>query len=298
MPSKPTRAPSHTPEEKAALKEFFVRYDSIRDKVGSALIKVCEGIPDIARLLSSLSPEKMAQQQKKQRELERAALVDGAWEAYLENSRTEGAQYAQAGVGFAAWLSLLSSFRTIIAQHLAQLAREEPRVYQRALDGMNLFIDIGMSTLGEAYLSAKERIIGQQQEAIRELSTPVLQVRPRLLIIPLVGVVDTHRARHLTQAMLQGIRERRARAVVMDITGVPVVDSKVANHLVQACEAARLMGANVILTGVSAEIAQALVTLGAELNGIPTIGDLQGGLEEAERLLGYHLQTTPASSAA
>ena len=69
----------------------------------------------------------------------------------------------------------------------------------------------------------------------------------------------------------------------MDITGVPIVDSRVANHLVQACEAARLMGAHVVITGISSSIAQALVTIGADLSGVVTLGDLQTGLEEAER---------------
>ena len=73
----------------------------------------------------------------------------------------------------------------------------------------------------------------------------------------------------------------------MDITGVAAVDSKVANHLIQAVAAARLMGANVIVTGVSADVAQSLVALGVDLRSIRTMSDLQGGLEEAERMLGY-----------
>jgi rsbT co-antagonist protein RsbR len=142
-----------------------------------------------------------------------------------------------------------------------------------------------MGFIGEAYLATKEQIIGQQQEAIREISTPVLQVRDQLLIIPIVGLVDTHRARLLTEGLLKAIRERRAKGVVMDITGVPIVDSKVANHLAQACEAARLMGALVVMTGISSEIALTLVTIGAQLQGVRTVGDLQGGIELIERFL-------------
>jgi len=88
-------------------------------------------------------------------------------------------------------------------------------------------------------------------------------------------------------SLLHAIRVHRARVVVMDITGVATVDSKVANHLIQTVEAAALMGASVIVTGVSAEVAQSLVTLGVDLGRIRTLGDLQGGLEEAERILGY-----------
>ena len=93
-------------------------------------------------------------------------------------------------------------------------------------------------------------------------------------------------------SLLRAIRTHRARVVVMDITGVATVDSKVANHLIQTVEAAALMGASVIVTGVSAEVAQSLVTLGINLGRITTLGDLQGGLEEAERILGYTVTQT------
>ena len=88
-------------------------------------------------------------------------------------------------------------------------------------------------------------------------------------------------------SLLSGIRTHRARVVVIDITGAPDVDAKVANHLVQTVDASRLMGASVIITGLSPKIAQTLVTIGVDLSKMNTIGDLQGGLEEAERLLGY-----------
>ena len=115
----------------------------------------------------------------------------------------------------------------------------------------------------------------------------MLQVRERLLILPIIGVIDSQRARQLTEQLLRGIRANRAKVVVMDITGVPAIDSTVANHLVQTVEASRLMGATVIVTGLSSEIAQTLVTIGVDLGKMNTVGDLQGGIEEAERLLGY-----------
>jgi rsbT co-antagonist protein RsbR len=93
----------------------------------------------------------------------------------------------------------------------------------------------------------------------------------------------------VTEQLLRGIRANRAKVVVIDITGVPSVDSTVANHLVQTVDASRLMGATVIVTGLSSEIAQTLVTIGVDLTKMKTIGDLQGGIEEAERLLGYRV---------
>jgi rsbT co-antagonist protein RsbR len=149
------------------------------------------------------------------------------------------------------------------------------------------FFDIGV--IIDVLMSERERIINQQQDAIRELSTPVLQVRDGLLILPIIGMIDSQRAKQLTDGLLQAIRANRAKMAVMDITGVAAVDSKVANHLIQTVAAARLMGSTVIITGLSADVAQALVALGVDLGKITTTADLQGGLEEAERMLGYRV---------
>jgi rsbT co-antagonist protein RsbR len=154
-----------------------------------------------------------------------------------------------------------------------------------------VFLDIGLSV--DTYIYARERTMRKQQEAIRELSTPVLQIRERLLLLPIIGVIDSQRGRLITEGLLRSIRANRAKVVVMDITGVATIDSQVANHLLQTVTAARLMGALVIVSGLSSEVAQSLVGLGIELGKLNTVGDLQGGIEEAERLLGYRVVQGP-----
>lgn len=149
------------------------------------------------------------------------------------------------------------------------------------------FLDIGI--IVDVLVFERQRLIRQQQDAIRELSTPVLQIRDRLLLLPIIGVIDTHRARLITESLLTAIRGNRAKVVVVDVTGVLTIDSKVANHLIQTVTAARLMGASVIVTGLSADVAQSLVSLGIDLEKLNTVGDLQGGIEEAEYLLGYRV---------
>ena len=151
------------------------------------------------------------------------------------------------------------------------------------------FFDIGVMV--DVIVFDRERVIRQQQDAIRELSTPVLQIRDRLLLLPIIGVIDTHRARLITESLLRSIRANRAKVVVMDVTGVATIDSKVANHLIQTVTAAKLMGASVIVTGLSAEVAQSLVGLGIDLTKLNTVGDLQGGVEEAEHYLGFRVVT-------
>src|SRR5580765_1900351 len=132
-----------------------------------------------------------------------------------------------------------------------------------------VFFEISLAV--ETYVHAREATMRKQQEAIRELSTPVLQIRERLLLLPIIGVIDTHRARLITDNLLRAIRANRAKVVVMDVTGVATIDSKVANHLLKTVMAARLMGASVIVTGLSSDVAQALVALGLDLGKLNTV---------------------------
>src|SRR5207302_11188349 len=97
------------------------------------------------------------------------------------------------------------------------------------------------NTVAVGFVQERERIIRLQQEAFRELSTPVLQVRERLLILPIIGVIDPQRARQLTEQLLRAIRTNRAIVVVIDTTGVAAMDSNVSNHLVQTVDASRLL---------------------------------------------------------
>ena len=117
----------------------------------------------------------------------------------------------------------------------------------------------------------------------------MLQIRERLLLLPIIGVIDTVRARLITEGLLRAIRANRAKVVVVDVTGVATIDSKVANHLLQTVTAARLMGATAIISGLSSDVAQSLAALGVDLVKFNTVGDLQGGLEDAERILGYRV---------
>ena len=139
-----------------------------------------------------------------------------------------------------------------------------------------------------SFVEERERVIRQQQEAIRELSTPVLPVRERLLILPIMAVLD-ERARQLTERAARRACASTARVVVIDITGAPDVDETVASHLVQTVDASRLMGASVIITGLFKD-RQTLVYDRRRPEQDGHHGRPQGGLEKAERMLGYTVE--------
>ena len=215
------------------------------------------------------------------------ALATGTFEALQAYSRNLSERIIPRGVETHEVVGIVLLLRDVLARSLFAKYHEDFQQLNRVLDAYEPAANRIANTVAVGFVQERERIILQQQEAIRELSTPVLQVRERLLILPIIGVIDPHRARQLTEPLLRAIRTNRAKVVVIDITGVAAMDANVANHLVQTVEAARLLGATVIVTGLSPEIAQTLVTIGVDLSEMATVGDLQGGIEEAERLLGY-----------
>lgn len=215
------------------------------------------------------------------------ALETGSVETLQAYARDLSDRIIRRGVETHEVLGIVLLLRDVLARELFVRYQSDPDQLGRVLDIYEPAANRVAVTVGVSFVEQRERIIREQQAAIRELSTPVLQVRDRLLILPIIGGLDSQRARQLTQQLLSAIRESRARMVVIDITGVGMIDLTVANHLVQTVEAARLMGARAIITGLSSEVAQTLVDLGVDLSMMQTVGDLQGGLEEAERLLGY-----------
>src|SRR3954449_8892873 len=240
-----------------------------------------------AQLLTALSPEEIFSEATSVYDNYVEVLETGSVEALQDYARHLSERIIPRGVETDEVLGIVSRLCAVLARSLFQKYQADFELLNRVLDAYEPAANRIANTVGVNFVQERERIIRQQQEAIRELSTPVLQVRERLLILPIIGVLDGQRARQLTEQLLRGIRTNRARVVVIDITGVPTIDSTVANHLVQTVDASRLMGASVIITGLSSEIAQTLVTLGVDLSKVNAVGDLQGGIEEAERLLGY-----------
>jgi len=219
-------------------------------------------------------------------------LETGSVEALQAYARNLSERIIPRGVETNEVVGIVLLLRDVLARSLFKKYQADFELLNQVLDAYEPAANRIANTVAVSFVQERERVIRQQQEAIRELSTPVLQVRERLLILPIIGVIDAQRARQLTEQLLRGIRQNRAKVVVVDITGVPTIDSTVANHLVQTVEASRLMGASVIITGLSSEIALTLVTIGLDLSKMNAVGDLQGGIEEAERLLGYEVTRT------
>lgn len=136
-----------------------------------------------------------------------------------------------------------------------------------------------------ADLQERERVQQQLLETVRELSSPIIPLAEGVIALPIIGTVDSARADQIRAALLRGVAEQRARAVILDITGVPVVDTAVAQALVQTAHGIELLGARPILVGIRGEVAQTLVEMGVDLTGMETEATLQEGLEYARAVV-------------
>lgn len=133
----------------------------------------------------------------------------------------------------------------------------------------------------DTYSKTWERTVSLQKIALQELSASLIPVFDKVSVMPLVGTIDTERAKLIMENLLEGVVKHRAEVVLLDITGVPVVDTMVAHHIIQAADAVRLVGAKCMLVGIRPEIAQTIVTLGINLNEFTTTSTLQRGVEQA-----------------
>lgn len=139
----------------------------------------------------------------------------------------------------------------------------------------------------EELIRTQEQVIEAQRAALRELSTPLIPLATGVVAMPLVGTIDSQRAEQIIETLLYGIVEQQADVAILDITGVRVMDTQVANAIIRTAQAVKLLGAEVVLTGIRAEVAQTLVFLGADLSSIVTRSTLQSGTAYAmERQIG------------
>lgn len=184
---------------------------------------------------------------------------------------------------------LLSALRREFGDDPLRLADEFWRLTV-VLDALGLF------TI-EAYQKGREQIIQRQQQELLELSTPVVQVWDGILALPLIGTLDSERTQTVMESLLEGIVEHEATIAIIDITGVPMVDTLVAQHLLKTVAAARLMGAECIISGIRPQIAQTIVHLGVELGDVVTKSTLAEALRVALYKTGLQVARVQAGKA-
>ncbi|MGG1679209.1 STAS domain-containing protein [Neobacillus sp. NRS-1170] len=176
-------------------------------------------------------------------------------------------------------LDILAEFGKILFFHMTKGAPEKEQV-EFGWEYDKWITPINKEVLNH-YASSWQKTVSLQKIALQELSAPLIPIFDNITVMPLVGTIDTDRAKRIMENLLQGVVKHRAEVVLIDITGVPVVDTMVAHHIIQASEAVRLVGAKCLIVGIRPEIAQTIVNLGINLTQVVTKNSLQKGIEAA-----------------
>lgn len=187
------------------------------------------------------------------------AMEHGFWQGQLTYRRKDGSSFT----GQLSLFTITNAEGQPVA--LARIIRDLTAQQQAAAD----------------HSALQQQLISTQQNAIRELSTPLMPISDTIVVMPLVGTIDSGRSQQIMETLLEGIARQQAEVAILDITGVQIVDTQVANGLLQTAQAVRLLGAQVILTGISPTMAQTLVHLGADLNSVVTRSSLRSGIAYA-----------------
>ena len=217
-------------------------------------------------------------------------LVNNTDEVFSAMGAQVAGQRAQEGVSITTILQTFVTLRETIERQVGEALGKDFEALAWWRQRVNGILMSGVVSLSQVFITASEEIIRAQTVQIRELATPIIPVHAGVLVMPLTGAIDSHRATQITEAMLEGISSQSASVVLLDVTGVPMVDTQVANYLIQAARSARLLGAVAILVGIRSEVAQTLVQLGVDISSIVTQANLQAGIAYALRLRGLAIR--------
>jgi len=170
------------------------------------------------------------------------------------------------------------------ADELSYAIARDVTVYHAAMEERDRAIEESHRIQGEL-----ERRQEQQQEALTAMATPIIEIWDDVVTLPIVGVIDTMRATEMKEALLRAVQRTGARIAIVDMTGVEIVDTSTADHIVRLMQGVKLLGATGIITGIRPQVAQIMVSLGVEIGGVMTLRSLREGLRHSLKVLGYRI---------
>jgi rsbT co-antagonist protein RsbR len=273
--------------------EDFARLASLRDFANKYTHEITEALYDLILGHPETKPffpdENTVHHVKGRQNAYFLGLFSGKCDlGYVENRLKVGAVHEDIGMPPKWYLGAYRRYLSLIYDRLIKEPRS-PKELSDSFGSIKKLIFFDMSFAIDTYIAANLQTLGRHQAAIRELSTPVIKVYDRVLLLPIVGTVDTQRAQQIMEAVLTRVVQDQAMVIILDIAGVPVVDTKVADHLIKTTAAVRLLGAQTILTGISAMVARTVVQLGVDITMMHTRTRLADGITLALDMVGKRI---------
>jgi rsbT co-antagonist protein RsbR len=216
---------------------------------------------------------------------------------YVRDRLRVGTTHERIGMAPKLYLGAYRRYLALIHSKLRDHFKGNESEAASALSSIRKIIFFDMALAIDTYIAAYLETMTRHQAAIRELSTPVIKVHDRILLLPIIGTVDTQRAQQIMETVLVQVVEQQAKVMIVDIAGVPVVDTKVADHILKTTAAVQLLGAQTILTGISASVARTVVQLGVEITRMHTRAKLSEGIELALTIIGKKITSTASHAA-
>jgi rsbT co-antagonist protein RsbR len=223
-------------------------------------------------------------------------LFSGTYDLnYVRDRLRVGSAHEKIGMPPKLYLGAYRRYLALIHDKLRDHFKGKEPETGKAIEVIRKIIFFDMALAIDTYIAAYLETMTRHQAAIRELSTPVIKVYERVLLLPIVGTVDTQRANQIMETVLVQVVEQQAKVIIIDIAGVAVVDTKVADHILQTTAAVQLLGAQTVLTGISASVARTVVQLGVEITRVETRAKLSEGIEVALSIIGKQISSKKGS---
>lgn len=201
-------------------------------------------------------------------------------DAYVEQQYSFGEMFANEGMPYHAYYACIVAYQEKLYELLEQNSLMTPElsfVFRKTLN-------VEAMIVSDSYRTTTAKQVQEQKDALSEMSTPITKLWDGILLLPLVGFIDSKRAQDIMGTMLNAISETQARVFILDISGIGVMDTAVANYLIQITKSTRLMGCLCLISGISGSVAQTIVELGIQIEDVTTAGTMKDALNKA---LGY-----------
>jgi rsbT co-antagonist protein RsbR len=270
-------------EDLAHIRKFGVEATKRMDELVDAWYEWLREMPDFEEFFADPATlERVQRLQSDYWDLFMGADID---EVYVERRRLVGEAHARIGLSLNTYFAGMNMFDQLFANFLREADLEDAE-RSDIRDSVAKLLHFDTAIVVDTYNHLVEQTLTAQARSLMEMSTPVTQIWEGLLFLPIVGIIDSKRSREIMNATLSKIAETQARIFILDISGVGVVDTAVANHLIKITRATKLMGCETTISGVSPAIAQTIVDLGIDVGEVKTTATMRDALADAVQSVG------------